>query len=179
MHISTNPTAHQSAIASLFTATFTASEGPDEGAMIGSLAGNLMRETAEGDIHVFAAHEGDALVGAIIFSRLTYAGDGRQVFVLGPVAVATDHQGKGVGQKLIAHGLDALRAGGVDIAVTYGDPAFYGRTGFAPITQELVPAPFDLQYPHGWLGQSLTDTPIGTLAGPCRCVPAFDDPAFW
>ena len=54
--------------------------------------------------------------------------------MMAPVAVATAHQGKGIGQRLISHGLDALRREGVDIAVTYGDPAFHGRVGFKPVS---------------------------------------------
>ena len=93
--------------------------------------------------------------------------------------MATAHQGKGIGQRLIAHGLDALRQEGVDIAVTYGDPAFYGRVGFKPVSEADLPAPQPLNQPQGWIAQSLTDAPLTPLAGPAACVPAFDDPALW
>ena len=170
---------HAQAIADLFTATFTASEGAEEGALIGDLARRLMADTPAADLRVFTAWDAGALVGGIVFSRLAYVGDPRTVFVLAPVAVATERQGQGVGQRLIAHGLDALRREGVDIAATYGDPAFYGRVGFAPITQTDAPAPFALQHSEGWRGQSLTDAVLTPLRGPARCVPALDDPVFW
>jgi putative acetyltransferase len=99
--------------------------------------------------------------------------------MMAPVAVATAHQGKGIGQRLIAHGLDALRQEGVDIAVTYGDPAFYGRVGFKPVTEADLPAPQPLGQPQGWIAQSLTEAPLTPLSGPARCVAAFDDPALW
>jgi putative acetyltransferase len=129
MDFSTDYETHAEAIAELFASTFTASEGAEEGALIGALARRLIAETPPGDLRVFTAWEDGALLGGIFFTRLTYAGDPRTVFLMAPVAVATAHQGKGVGQRLIAHGLDALRHEGVDIAVTYGDPAFYGRVG--------------------------------------------------
>jgi putative acetyltransferase len=110
---------------------------------------------------------------------MSYAGDARQVFVLAPVAVATDRQGQGVGTALIRHGLDALRARGVDVALTYGDPAYYGRIGFRPITTEIAAAPYPLQFPHGWLGQALDGGPLRPLVGEVACVPALADPAFW
>lgn len=166
-------------IIDLFAATFTASEGADEGALIGTLARNLIATTPDPDLFVFCALDGAKLTGSIMFSRLTYDGDARSVFVLGPVAVATDQQGKGIGQALLKHGLSSLQTAGVDVAITYGDPNYYGKTGFAPISEQQAPAPFKLQYPDGWLGQSLTDRPLGTLTGPCRCVPAFNDPAYW
>jgi predicted N-acetyltransferase YhbS len=99
--------------------------------------------------------------------------------LMAPVAVASEHQGNGIGQRLIAHGLDALRQEGVDIAVTYGDPAFYGRSGFKPVTEAELPAPQPLNQPQGWIAQSLTEAPLTPLRGPARCVAAFDDPALW
>ncbi len=166
-------------IVQLFTDTFAASEGADEGALIGDLSRNLMQTTPENDLFVFLAHRDHTLVAAIIFSRLTYKADDRSVFVLGPVAVATDQQGQGIGQAILQHGLGKLTQAGVDVAVTYGDPTYYSKVGFEPVSQDAVAAPFDLQYPQGWLAQSLTGGPLSTLAGPCTCVPAFDDPAFW
>lgn len=170
---------HADEIGHLFLVTFTASEGVDEGARIGRLALRLMTETPPEDVRVLFAWDGGAAVGAIIFSRLFYEGDRRLVFVLGPVAVAPDRQNEGIGQRLIASGLDRLRQEGVEVAMTYGDPEFYRRVGFRAIAQDEVPAPFPLQQPEGWLGQSLTGAPIAPIRGPARCVAAFDDPVFW
>ncbi|MGO4917852.1 GNAT family N-acetyltransferase [Pseudogemmobacter sp. W21_MBD1_M6] len=167
------------AIADLFTATFTASEGSNEGVLIGDLARRLMAETPTQDLRVFTAWNGGELAGAILFSRLNYEGDNRTVFVLGPVAVATGQQRQGIGQRLISHGLEELRQEGVGLAVTYGDPGFYGRAGFKVITENDVPAPFPLRHPEGWLGQSLNNAALTPFKGPSRCVQAFNDPAFW
>ncbi|WP_299852187.1 GNAT family N-acetyltransferase [uncultured Roseovarius sp.] len=179
MDFSAEYEAHVEAIADLFTATFTNSEGSEEGALIGELARRLMAETPLQDIRVFTVWNDNELGGAIIFSRLTFKGDSSSVFVLGPVAVATEHQRQHIGQRLIAHGLQGLRQEGVDLAVTYGNPSFYRRVGFSVITEDDVPAPFSLQHPEGWLGQSLNNTPLTPLKGPSRCVQAFNDPAFW
>lgn len=167
------------AISGLFAATFTASEGPEEGALIGGLARRLMEETPSEDLRVFTAWNAGELHGAIIFSRLTFQGDNRTVFVLGPVAVATEHQGQKIGQRLIVHGLKRLEQEAVDLALTYGDPSFYERVGFSAITEANVPAPFPLQYPEGWLGQFLGNVQERPFKGRPRCVPAFDDPVFW
>lgn len=167
-------------LAALFEATFTASEGAEEGRLVGGLARDLIATTPATDLRIFTAREkGGPLLGCILFTRMDYAGEARQVFILAPVAVATVAQGHGIGQALIRHGLDALRAEGVDVALTYGDPAFYGRTGFRPVAQDEVAAPFPLQFPHGWLAQSLTGAPLSPLRGPARCAPALSDPAFW
>lgn len=179
MDFSTDYTTHDEAIAALFASTFTASEGAEEGALIGALARRLIAETPAVDLRVVTAWEDGALLGGIFFTRLKYAGDPRTVFMMAPVAVATAHQGKGIGQQLIAHGLDALRQEGVGIAVTYGDPAFYGRVGFEQVSEADLPAPQPLNQPQGWIAQSLTDAPLTPLGGPAHCVTAFDDPALW
>ena len=179
MSFSSDYRARQDDIAALFERAFAASEGDEEGAVIGKLAKDLMQMTSSGDIFVYLAQGAGKLTGAIIFTRVTYSEDARSVFVLGPVAVVPEMQGQGVGQALLRHGLDGLREAGVDIALTYGDPNYYGKVGFAPISEADVAAPYPLQYPQGWLGQSLDGVFDLPVKGACTCVPAFQDPAYW
>lgn len=168
-----------SAITALFQSTFSDSEGTAEGELIGGLAANLISQTKDRDIFVFSALESERVIGSIAFTRLAYPEDERTVFLLAPVAIATCHQGKGVGQKLLIHGLGALRAQGVDVVITYGDINFYAKAGFAQISEEVAQAPLTLQYPEGWLGQSLNNSDIEPLKGPSSCVEALNDPAYW
>ena len=156
MELSTGPNGREEEIIDLFTATFTASEGSKEGALIGNLARSLLSSTAEQDLFVFTAEQDGAIIGGVLCSRLSYAQDDRSLFVLGPVAVATDQQRKGIGQKLLTHALAELRSAGVDIAMTYGDPNYYAKVGFLPISEADAPAPFKLSQPEGWLAQPLT-----------------------
>ncbi len=179
MEISQHHEGCEDEIAALFETTFSDSEGPEEGALIGRLAGELLRLTPDDDLFVFLAREDETLAGAIMFSRLSFDRDTRSAFVLGPVAVAPGRQGRGVGQTLLRHGLAALRSAGVDMALTYGDPAYYARVGFEPITESFASAPFPLRFPEGWLAQSLNAEEMTPLKGRCTCVAAFDDPAFW
>jgi putative acetyltransferase len=179
MEFLTGHNGREAEIIDLFTATFTASEGEEEGALIGQLVRDLLGGTAEKDLFVFTAEEDGAIVGGIVFSRLTYEQDERTVLVLGPVAVATDRQAKGIGQRLLTHGLAALRGAGVDIVVTYGNPSYYVKVGFLPISEAEAPAPFPLSHPEGWLAQSLTERAMTPLRGPSRCVGALNDPLFW
>jgi len=167
------------AIVALFEATFTASENADEGRLIGKLVNGLLQGTPAADIRVFTASENGDLISGAIFTRLDYPDDPRQTFILSPMAVATGQQGRGFGQALLNHALGELRASGVDIAITYGDPAFYSKVGFAPMTEEVAAAPFPLSQPEGWIGQSLTDAPLAPLRGPCTCAEALDDAAYW
>ncbi|TVR80093.1 MAG: GNAT family N-acetyltransferase [Rhodospirillales bacterium] len=179
MELSTGFIGREQAIIDLFTATFTASEGAEEGALIGGLVRNEMADTAPEDIRVFTAWDNGTLIGGAVFTRLTYAEDPRTVFILAPMAVTTGRQGEGIGQALLRHALAALCAQGVDVAITYGDPSFYGRVGFMPISETVAPAPLPLKYPEGWIGQSLTGAKMRPLPSPCGCVEALNDPAFW
>jgi putative acetyltransferase len=141
----------------LFSATFTASEGAEEGELIGKFVNELMEKTPDEDLFVFSAYVDGNLVGSIFFSRLNYERDSRTVFILSPVAVKTTQQKKGIGKKLIAFGLNELRRNGIDIAITYGDPNYYLKLGFRQITKKFDQAPLELNYPEGWLAQSLAE----------------------
>ena len=163
----------------LFATTFTASEGAGEGEAIGGLARDMFATTPEEDVLVCSAWDGDALAGCIAFTRLTFEQDPRTAFVLAPVAVETSRQGKGIGQALLRFGLSEMRKHGVDVAFTYGDPAYYGKVGFVPITEDMARAPQSLSMPQGWLAQSLTDAQLTPFKGPSRCVAALDAPQFW
>jgi predicted N-acetyltransferase YhbS len=166
------------AIEALFISVFSQSEGVDEGALIGNLVKDMIASTDSRDLYGFVAVEGKQILGAIFFSRLTLEKD-VDVFILAPVAVHSDHQGLGIGQTLITHGLQDLQERGVRYVTTYGDPSFYSKVGFHPISQDLIQPPLELSQPEGWLGQPLTDDAIVTLPGRSICVKALDDPAYW
>ena len=179
MEFCTEHKRREAEIVELLTATFTASDGEAAGALIEALVRNLLGGTAAKDLFVFTAEEDGAIIGGIVFSRLTYAQDARTVFVLAPIGVATDGQGQGIGQRRLNHGLAALRNAGVDIAMTDGDPNSYATVGFRPISEADAQAPFPLKHPEGWPAQSLTDRAMAPLKGPSRCVSALNDPVFW
>lgn len=166
------------ALESLFGSVFSRSEGEQEEALIGNLARDLIASTGSGDLYGFVAVDRGKIVATIFFSRLTCEKD-IDIFILAPVGVRTDYQGRGIGQALINHGLRELKKRGVWVVITYGDPAFYTKVGFHPLSQDMIAAPCELSQPEGWLGQSLTDEPLEPIPGRCSCVKALDNPAYW
>ncbi len=172
-----NPSDTQSVIR-LFTQVFTTSEGESEGEVIGTLVTNLIATTKPQELIGFTASDDDGIVACIFFSRFIVPNK-QSAFILAPVAVATQHQGLGTGQKLIRYGLDYLKRQMVDLVFTYGDPAFYTKTGFKPIAETVVKAPFALSEPIGWLAQSLDGYPIETMQGATQCVEALSDSKYW
>lgn len=162
----------------LFIKTFSDSEGQAEGERIGRLARDLMSGMPEGDVYCFVAREDGPIVGAIFFSQITFQAE-IKAFILAPVAVHTDRQGKGIGQRLIKFGLDALAKDGVELAITYGDPRFYAKVGFQSVREAVIPAPLPLQRPEGWLAQSLQGEEIQPIKGKSSCVEALNKPEYW
>jgi predicted N-acetyltransferase YhbS len=152
----------------LFVSTFASSEGAEEGALIGGLVSKLSA----------CIDDNEQFIGAIFFTMLKFT-DGAPIYMLAPVAVSTGRQKSGVGQALIRHGLNELANDGVLAAVTYGDPSFYGKIGFLPLSEDVLKAPLDLSMPHGWQGQSLSKEPIHARTERPDCVDAFRDAAYW
>jgi len=167
-----------SAIEDLFVLVFTESEGESEGVLIGNLSKELILGADKQDLYGFVAVDMDRIIGAIFFSRLTFEKD-IDVFILAPVAIHCDYQGRGIGQDLINHGLREMKRSGVKIVTTYGDPDFYSKVGFYPLSQDVIAAPLALSQPEGWLGKSLVSDSIETIPGNCSCVEAFNNPAYW
>ncbi|MEH6454148.1 MAG: N-acetyltransferase [Psychromonas sp.] len=165
-------------ITQLFTDTFTDSEGKEEGQLVGNLANQLLTTTKAEERYAFVAIEHDQIIACIILSKLTFECD-INVFLLSPVAVRTSEQKKGVAQKLINFAINALKGEAVQLLFTYGDPNFYNKVGFSPISQEVVKAPFPLTYPEGWLGQSLTEDHMQAINGQSCCADALSNASYW
>ncbi len=165
-------------IKQLFIKTFSDSEGQSEGLIIGNLVFDLVTQADGDDLYGFVATENQHIIGSIFFSRMTFENK-VEAFLLSPVAIVTSCQGKGVGQKLINFGLNALKERGVELVFTYGDPNFYTKVGFSHITEKVIKAPFKLTYPEGWLGQSLGGDEIEPITGNSHCVDAFNNPELW
>lgn len=168
----------QKEVEELFTSVFTSSEGEKEGKLIGNLSSQLASNIDNNEIISFGVYENETLIGSIFFTRLQF-GTPIQVYMLAPVAIRTEHQGKGIGQELINYGLSELKKRSVNVAITYGDPSFYSKVGFKALSENVIQAPLKLSMPFGWLGQPLTEEPIPTINERPVCVKEFNDPVYW
>ena len=168
----------QKEVTDLFTSVFTSSEGVKEGVLIGSLSSKLASSIDNEETICFGVYENESLIASIFFTRLKF-NNPIQVYMLAPVAVSTEYQGKGIGQALINYGLNELKKRSVSVVVTYGDPSFYSKVGFQALSENVIQAPLTLSMPFGWLGRSLTGEPIPTMNERPVCVKEFNDPAYW
>lgn len=165
----------------LFIDVFSASANKEEGETIGVLVHDLAMQTAPDDFYGFVASDESELLGAILFSRMRFE-NGINAFNLSPVAVATHHQGKGVGQALIEHGLAELKKRGVQLVCVYGDPNYYVKVGFKPALNDdsaYVEPPFALSMPFGWQSQMLDPQRPVIAKGKPGCVAALSYAHYW
>ena len=165
-------------IKQLFTDVFTDAEGAGEGILIGNLVEKLQKTTKPENIFCFVAIDNNEIIASIFFTRFTTKTN-INAFILSPVAVATKHQKKGIGQNLIKYGIDYLKQNNVELLITYGDHNFYSKVGFKQISENIIKAPLKLTYPNGWLAQSLSDKEINPIQVSTICVNALMDQKYW
>ena len=161
-----------------FTDVFSNSEGQKEGRVIGSLVTDLINETDSKQLLGYVGSLEGEVIGCIFFSCLKLL-SGKNAYILSPVAISSEMQGKGLGQQLINFGIQQLKDRGVDLVFTYGDSDFYSKVGFVKITEDAVKAPWALTYPEGWLAQSLNDEGITKEIGVAQCVDALNKKEYW
>lgn len=162
----------------IFFKSFADSEGDVEGTTVSELAYEIMTTTNDEDLFIFVAVENEKMVGCILFTRITFTKN-INAFLLSPVAILTNYQGKGIGQALIKFGLNVLYEQDVALAFTYGDPNFYSKVGFNQIRVDQVKPPLNLTYPEGWLGQSLISDHVEPIEGDSFCVEALHKQKYW
>jgi len=172
-----NPSQSQEVI-EFFSKVFSASDDETEGQLIGNLVSELIATSEPQNLIGFVSISGGDIVGSIFFSRLDLPSE-KMAFILSPVAIATNEQGKGMGQQLINYGISHLKSLSVNMVFTYGDPNFYSKIGFKPISESIVKAPLKLTYPEGWLAQSLDGSSIKAMEGTSHCVEALNDQKYW
>lgn len=78
----------------------------------------------------FVATDGGRLVGTLRLWQVS-AGPGRPALLLGPLAIAPQSQGLGIGAALMRHAIDAAERRGHAAILLVGDAPYYGRFGFS------------------------------------------------
>jgi predicted N-acetyltransferase YhbS len=182
MKLTSYTSAYEEEVIKLYSRVFSKSEGRSEGKAAGKLSADLLSTTKENDLCGFVALENEKVVGCILCSRLTFEqphDDSPNAFMLSPVAVDKKSQGKGIGQQLIDFGINKLKQDGIELLVTYGDPYYYIKVGFNPVSTQIITPPYKLSMAEGWLAQSLSGRSVESMTGTIVCVPAFNNEAFW
>jgi predicted N-acetyltransferase YhbS len=98
------------------------------------------------------AELGGDIVGHVAVSPVVLSDDSPGWFGLGPISVLPEHQGRGIGSRLMRETLQRLRDSGARGCVLVGDPGFYQRFGFRAVpslTYPGVPAEYLLALAFG------------------------------
>lgn len=78
----------------------------------------------------FVAVEDNMVVGHILFTPATVDGCSAVGMGLAPMAVLPSEQRKGIGSRLVRHGIDFLRKNHCSFVIVLGHPEYYPRFGF-------------------------------------------------
>lgn len=110
-----------------------------------------------------------AILGHLHVTRCAVGASALPIFMVGPLAVLPEKQGRGIGTWLVEAGCQRLAETAPALVLVLGDPAYYGRFGFQPET--AVRPPYDLPpaWAEAWQGLSLGKVdrlPVGMLAVP-------------
>lgn len=140
-------------------------EAPGDADAIRSLIGAAFRNAAHasgteaqivdglrsaGTLALSLVAEGDAGIVGHVAASPVGLGDAQGWFGIAPLSVRPEWQAQGIGTALMQAALARLRAQGARGVVLVGEPAYYGRFGFAAdpgITVPGIPADYVLALP--------------------------------
>jgi predicted N-acetyltransferase YhbS len=91
----------------------------------------------------FTARQDGKLMGTVRLWRIVAGGV--PALLLGPLAVATSHEGQGIGARLMRHALAEAAKLGHGAVILVGDAPYYARFGFSrsPVENLMLPGPVD------------------------------------
>ena len=117
------------------------------------------------------ALEGDRLVGVIRYWPILVGETGHPALLLGPLAIAPDKAGKGIGRALMFKTLELAAQQGHDLVLLVGDVDYYKRFGFVPATPHGFVMPGETR-PDRLQVAPLKDDVLGKIAGELRHLPS-------
>lgn len=90
---------------------------------------NALRKAGQLSISLVAEVEG-RIVGHVAVSPVVISDGSKGWYGLGPISVAPEYQGQGIGSQLMMQVLAELKQLGAAGCVLVGEPLYYGRFGF-------------------------------------------------
>jgi len=97
-----------------------------------------LRDSDALSISLVAEIEGE-IIGHIAVSPMTISDGTTGWFGLGPISVEPNYQRSGIGSRLMQKVLEQLITNGANGCVLLGDPAYYSRFGFKPVSDLILP----------------------------------------
>ena len=160
-----------------FKKVFIKSEGKKEGNIVSRLSFKLAKLIDGENVIGIEAKIKTKIVGYIFLTKLQYK-ENYLVYLLAPVAVDNNFQKQGIGKKIIQFALKYLKKQKVDLLMTYGDPSYYSKSGFKKTNVSIIPAPYKLSQPIGWLVNKISSKRLKIKSKP-KCVLPFKNKILW
>ncbi|PTN38938.1 GNAT family N-acetyltransferase [Desulfonatronum sp. SC1] len=123
----------------------------------------------------FVAEEDGVVIGHILFTPVTVDGSDAVGMGLAPMAVLPSHQRKGVGSRLVRHGLDHLRRTGCPFVIVLGHPEYYPRFGFEPASKYRLVSQWEGVPDEAFMVAVLNADALPKAGGTARYRDEFDD----
>ena len=145
------------------------------------LVANLLEDPTARPLLSLLARANDRPVGHILFTaaRLEGGAPGLKLAILAPLAVVPDAQCKGVGGRLIEHGIRLLGETGVALVFVLGHPGYYPRHGFEPAGRHGLRAPYPVSQDNAWMVRAISANVLGRVKGRVVCANALHRPEYW
>ena len=125
--------------ASVHAVNVSAFESPSEANLVDAL-----RQNAQSVVSLVAEDSGE-VIAHIMFSPVSLSGyPNLKLMGLAPMAVAPEHQLKGIGSALVQAGLEQCRQLGCAAVVVLGHPEYYPRFGFSPSSRFGIDSEYDV-----------------------------------
>ena len=123
----------------VFAVNGSAFETPAEATLV-----DMLREQAQPIVSLVAEDQGN-VVGHIMFSPVSLSENhDLKVMGLAPMAVAPEHQRKGIGSALVRAGLEQCRQLDFVAVVVLGHPEYYPRFGFSPSSRFGIDSEYEV-----------------------------------
>jgi putative acetyltransferase len=121
------------------------------------------------------AEQNSGIVGHIMFSPVSLSGNADlKIMGLGPMAVESEHQRKGIGSALVRAGLEKCKELGFGAVIVLGHSEYYPRFGFSPSVRYGISCEYDVPE-DVFMVTELQPGYLKDASGIIRYHPAFND----
>jgi putative acetyltransferase len=119
----------------------------------------------------------DEVVGHILFLPIRIVCEYSPVISLSlaPMAVLPEHQGKGIGGRLIEEGIAAARTMGYESIIVLGHPEYYPRFGFQPASKWGVRPSYEEVPDEAFMAMELIENSLEGKAGVVEYPQEYDN----
>lgn len=150
--------------------------GETEGPVILEMVSEMLAQPETISIDIM---KGGKRGGNIIFTPLELKDHPeKKCFLLAPIAVEPDLQGKEIGKELIEEGVSQLKAIDADAIFVLGYPKYYGIRGFYP-TWVILPFQDSVTRVDAWKMMELKSGSMAEVGGKSEACKAIMKPMFW